>query len=38
MKKKLQELKENLDKVLGKDADLSIKVDASIIGGYKIEG
>jgi len=29
-------LKQKLDKALGKDADLSIKVDASIIGGIKL--
>ena len=34
--KETKELKEKLDKALGKDADLSIKVDASIIGGIKL--
>ena len=34
--KETTKLKENLDKVLGKDADLTIKVDASIIGGIKL--
>ena len=34
--KETKELKEKLDKVLGKDADLSIKEDASIIGGIKL--
>ena len=34
--KETKELKEKLDKVLGKDADLSIKVDALIIGGIKL--
>ena len=34
--KETKELKDKLDKVLGKDADLSIKVDASIIGGIKL--
>ena len=31
-----KELKQKLDRALGKDADLSIKVDASIIGGIKL--
>ena len=31
-----KELKEKLDKVLGKDADLNINVDTSIIGGIKL--
>ena len=34
--KDTKELKEKLDKVLGKDADLNIKVDTSIIGGIKL--
>ena len=34
--KETKELKEKLDKVLGKDADLNIKVDTSIIGGIKL--
>ena len=34
--KETKELKEKLDKALGKDADLSIEVDASIIGGIKL--
>ena len=34
--KETTKLKENLDKVLGKDADLTIKVDASIIGGIRL--
>ena len=34
--KETKELKEKLDEVLGKDADLSINVDASIIGGIKL--
>jgi ATP synthase, F1 delta subunit len=34
--KETKELKDNLNKALGKDADLSIKVDASIIGGIKL--
>ena len=34
--KETKELKDKLDKALGKDADLSIKVDASIIGGIKL--
>ena len=34
--KETKELKDNLDRALGKDADLSIKVDASIIGGIKL--
>ena len=34
--KETKELKKKLDKALGKDADLSIKVDASIIGGIKL--
>ncbi len=34
--KETKELKQKLDKALGKDADLSIKVDASIIGGIKL--
>ena len=31
-----KELKQKLDRALGKDVDLSIKVDASIIGGIKL--
>ena len=31
-----KELKEKLDKVLGKDTDLNINVDTSIIGGIKL--
>ena len=34
--KETKELKDKLDKALGKDADLSINVDASIIGGIKL--
>ena len=34
--KETKELKDKLDKVLSKDADLSIKVDASIVGGIKL--
>ena len=34
--KETTDLKEKLDKALGKDADLSIKVDSSIIGGIKL--
>ena len=34
--KETKELKEKLDKALGKDADLSIKVDALILGGIKL--
>ena len=34
--KETKHLKEKLDKALGKDADISIKVDASIIGGIKL--
>ena len=34
--KETKELKQKLDKALGKDADLTIKVDASIIGGIKL--
>ena len=34
--KETKELKEKLDKVLGKDADLNINVDTSIIGGIKL--
>ena len=34
--KETTDLKEKLDKALGKDANLSIKVDASIIGGIKL--
>ena len=34
--KETKELKEKLDKVLGRDADLNIKVDTSIIGGIKL--
>ena len=29
-------MKQKLDRALGKDVDLSIKVDASIIGGIKL--
>ena len=34
--KETKDLKEKLDKVLGKDADLNINIDTSIIGGIKL--
>ena len=34
--KETKDLKEKLDKVLGKDADLNLKIDTSIIGGIKL--